>query len=102
MDTPNTHLLVCASFRLSGAPQGACFKKGSGSLLAYLESEIADRGMDGVSVASTGCLKVCEQGPVMVVHPGNTWYGKVETEEDVDQILDAIEAGVIAEKYVLG
>ena len=101
MELPNTHLLVCASFRLAGTPQGVCHKKGSGSLLAYLESEISDRGLEGISVTATGCLKECERGPVMVVHPGNTWYGGVESEGDVDQILDAIEAGTIAEKYRL-
>ena len=102
METPTTHLLACASFRLAGTPQGVCFKKGSGSLLAYLETELSDRGLEGVSVTATGCLKACERGPVMVVHPGNIWYGGVESEADVDQILDAIEEGVVAEKYVLG
>jgi (2Fe-2S) ferredoxin len=101
METPNTHLLVCASFRLAGTPQGVCFKKGSGSLLAYLETEISDRGLEGLTVTATGCLKVCDRGPAMIVHPGNVWYGGVESEADVDQILDAIEAGEIAEKYVL-
>ena len=37
----------------------------------------------------------------MIVHPGNVWYGGVESEGDVDRILDAIEAGTVAEKYVL-
>ena len=101
METPNTHLLVCASFRMAGNPQGVCHKKGSGSLLAYLETEVADRGLEGVTVTATGCLKVCDRGPAMVVHPGNLWYGGVETEEDVDQILDAIESGTVAQKYVL-
>jgi (2Fe-2S) ferredoxin len=101
METPNTHLLVCASFRMAGNPQGVCHKKGAGNLLAYLETELSDRDLEGVTVTATGCLKVCEKGPVMIVHPGNLWYGGVETEADVDQILDAIEAGTVAEKYVL-
>jgi (2Fe-2S) ferredoxin len=101
MDTPHTHLLVCASFRMAGNPQGVCHKKGAGNLLAYLETELSDRDLEGVTVTATGCLKVCERGPAMIVHPGNIWYGGVETEADVDQILDAIEAGTVAEKYVL-
>jgi len=102
MGISNTHLLVCASFRLAGTPQGVCHKKGSGNLLAYLETELSDRDLEGVTVTATGCLKVCERGPAMIVHPGNLWYGGVETEEDVDQILDAIEGGMVAEKYLLG
>jgi len=101
METPNTHLLVCASFRLSGQPQGVCFKKGSGNLLAYLESEISDRDLEGVTVTATGCLKVCDKGPAMIVHPGNIWYGGVATEADVDEILDAIAKGRIADRYVV-
>jgi len=57
MTKPNTHILVCASFRASGSPQGVCAKKGSQDLLAYLETELADRGMNDVAVAATGCLK---------------------------------------------
>jgi|ERR1035438_6998204 (2Fe-2S) ferredoxin len=101
METPNTHLLVCASFRLSGQPQGVCHKKGAGNLLGYLETEISDRGLEGVTVTATGCLKICDRGPAMIVHPGNIWYGGVESEDDVDQILDAIEAGQVATKYVI-
>jgi (2Fe-2S) ferredoxin len=101
MTTPHTHLLVCASFRLAGTPQGVCHKKGSGNLLTYLETELSDRDLEGVIVTATGCLKVCEKGPAMIVHPGNTWYGAVATEDDVDAILDAIVEGRIAEKYVL-
>lgn len=102
MEKPEKQILVCASFRLSGAPQGICHKKGSTQLMGYLENELADRGLTGISVASTGCLKACDSGPVMVVQPDNVWYGKVETEEAVDAIIDALEAGGVAKDYVIG
>ena len=86
---------------MSGEPQGICHKKGSGDFLGYIENEILDRGMDGVVVSSTGCLKACEHGPVMVVYPENTWYGNVDSEDAVDAILDAIEDGDVAEDYLL-
>jgi (2Fe-2S) ferredoxin len=38
----------------------------------------------------------------MVVYPQNVWYGNVKTEEDIDAILDAMEAGEIAEAYRIG
>jgi (2Fe-2S) ferredoxin len=101
MEKPSKHILVCASFRAGGEPQGVCHKKGSIQLLPYLESELSDRDMEGVTVSVTGCLKACDRGPVMVIHPDNTWYGKIESEQDVDQILDALEAGTVAEAYVL-
>ena len=56
--------------------------------------------MDGVTVSSTACLKACDRGPVMVVHPDNVWYGKVD-EEAIDEILDAMQDGATCPKYEL-
>lgn len=100
MEKPEKHILVCASFRVAGDAQGACRKKGATDLLGYLESELSDRGMDGVTVSSTACLKACDRGPIMVVHPDNVWYGKVN-EEAIDEILDAMQEGETCAKYEL-
>lgn len=91
MNKPEYHLLVCNSFRLSGAAQGACNKKGAPNLLQYLENEIIDRGLNAM-VSSTGCLKLCDKGPVMVVYPAGWWYGELN-EERLDQVLDALAEG---------
>ena len=37
----------------------------------------------------------------MIVYPENQWYGNVDSEDAVDDILDALEAGVIAMDYAL-
>jgi (2Fe-2S) ferredoxin len=89
MKKPQFHFLLCNSFRVSGEPQGACNKKGSISLMQYLQDEINDRGIDAV-ISLTNCLNVCEKGPVMVVYPQAWWYSEV-TEEKIDEILDALE-----------
>jgi len=94
---PEHHIFVCGSFRANGAPQGVCNKKNSMGLLQYLEQELSDRGLTGVVVSSTGCLKACEAGPAVVVYPENWWYGKVEDEAAIDEIIDALEAGSPAE-----
>ncbi len=101
MKKPDKHIFVCASFRMSGDPQGVCHKKGSASLIQYLEQELSDRGLAGITVSSTGCLKVCDRGPAMVIYPDNIWYGKVENEAAIDEIIDAIENGSTVEKYVI-
>lgn len=100
MEKPRHHIFVCASFRVNGEPQGVCHKKGSTGLLPYLESEIADREIKA-AVSSTGCLKACDHGPVLVIYPENVWYGKVESMSAVDAILDALEEGRVAEEYLL-
>jgi (2Fe-2S) ferredoxin len=100
MQKPSKHIMVCASFRANGTPQGACAKKNSPDLLQYLESELSDRGMTDVMVSMTGCLKVCDRGPAMIVYPEGHWYGKID-EAAIDSILDAMEQGKVAEEYLL-
>lgn len=100
METPDIHILVCASFRVGGDPKGVCHKKGSVDLLPYIENEILDRGLNA-QVSSTGCLKACDHGPVLVVHPANQWYVGVDSEDKVDEILDAVEDGEIAEELLM-
>lgn len=99
MKKPTYHILVCNSFRMAGAPQGVCRTKGSGGLMQALEEEILDRGLDAI-ITSTGCLKVCDRGPAMVVYPQNYWYGNVN-EEAIGEILDALEAGGPCEKHLI-
>ncbi len=101
MEKPTHHILVCCSFRASGDPQGICHKKGAGDFLAYIENELIDRDMDNIQVSSTGCLKVCDRGPAMVIYPENIWYGGINGEDDIDAILDALEEGEVAENYLI-
>jgi (2Fe-2S) ferredoxin len=96
---PQYHILVCNSFRTSGQPQGVCNKKGAVDLLVALEEGIADRGLDAM-VSATGCLKVCDRGPALVVHPGNWWYGGVD-ESKIDVILDALAENRPVEELLL-
>lgn len=99
MIKPTHHIFVCGSFRPAGA-QGVCHKKESAQLLQYFAEEAADRGLDGVMVSSTGCLKACDHGPVAVVYPQGTWYRSV-TEDVADAILDALENDTVATEHLL-
>jgi (2Fe-2S) ferredoxin len=100
MEKPANHIFICSSFRASGELKGKCSKKGASDLIPYIENEILDRGMDAL-LTSTGCMKQCDNGPVMVVYPQGHWYGNVESEEDIDEILDAIEEGDVAERLLI-
>lgn len=99
MDKPTYHIFVCNSFRVSGEAQGVCANKGAKDLMAVLQEGLLDRGIDGI-VTATGCLKVCDRGPVMVVYPHNWWYGGVD-EDKVEEILDALEQGDAVEEYLI-
>ena len=101
MNKPQKHIFLCGSFRVSGEPQGVCHKKGSMNMVQYIESELMDRGMTDTVISVTGCLKACDRGPVMVIYPHNYWYGGIENEAVVDEILDALEQDKEAEEYIL-
>ena len=64
MTKPDYHILVCASFRGTEA-KGKCIRKDSMALIQYLEEECADRSLNAV-ITSTGCLKLCDKGPILV------------------------------------
>jgi (2Fe-2S) ferredoxin len=99
MDKPEYHIFVCNSFRVGGDPQGVCNRKDAVNLLQILENEIADRDLDTM-VSSTGCLKQCEKGPVVIVYPQGWWYSEVD-EARLDEILDAMEEGKPAEELLV-
>jgi (2Fe-2S) ferredoxin len=51
---------------------------------------VQDRSLDDVMVSSTGCLNICDSGPVMVVYPEGNWY-KHATMETAEAILNSLE-----------
>lgn len=96
---PDCHIFVCASFRGVEA-KGKCLKKDSMELVPYLQEELVDRGINAM-VTTTGCLNLCEDGPVMIVYPQGYWYRNVADQAAADAILDALEEGKPAEEYLL-
>ena len=99
MAIPERQIIVCQSFRVAGDRKGLCHKQTDG-FLQYIEEEILDRGLDCL-VSATTCLKQCEKGPIMVIQPENWWFGKVDSEDAIDAILDGLEDGEPAEEYYL-
>ena len=99
MNKPQYHLFVCNSFRIGGDPQGVCNRKEAIGLLQFLEDEIIDRGLDAM-VSSTGCLKACEHGPVMIIYHQGWWYGELD-EGKLEQILDRLEEGEPVEEFLI-
>ncbi|MDX8397078.1 MAG: NAD(P)H-dependent oxidoreductase subunit E [Mariprofundaceae bacterium] len=59
-------------------------------LLKSLKAKVADAGLDvgedAVRVNRAGCLGVCKQGPIMVVHPEGVWYSDLD-EAKLDRIV---------------
>jgi (2Fe-2S) ferredoxin len=86
---------------MNGTPQGVCAKGGAGRLMQYLQEELADRGLADVAVSCTSCLRVCDRGPALVVYPENWWFGRVDSEDAIDKVIDSIESGNPASDMVI-
>ncbi len=99
MAIPERQIIMCQSFRVAGDKKGLCHKQTDG-FLQYVEEEVLDRGLDCL-VSATSCLKQCEKGPIMVIQPENWWYGKVDSEDVIDAILDSLEDGEPNVEYLL-
>ena len=68
----------------------SCINKGSKSLHDVIREELEKTGLtDNVRINISGCLGMCDKGPIMVVYPGYTIYGGLN-EEDVREIINGI------------
>jgi (2Fe-2S) ferredoxin len=102
MEKPKKHIFVCSSSRMTGQMKGVCIQQDSASIINNFIEEVQERGLDGeIFISNTGCLAICDQGPVVIVYPDNVWYGKV-TADDVEEIMDShIEGGEPVARLVI-
>lgn len=54
-------------------------------LFNYLKERVAEN--PAVRVNRAGCLEVCMEGPILVVHPDGVWYCHLN-EAAIDRIVD--------------
>jgi len=65
-----------------------CIQKGTGNIRKALDQELIQRGLaDNVRINLSGCLGMCEKGPIVVINPGYTIYGSV-TAGDIPEIVE--------------
>lgn len=101
MNKPKHHILVCSSSRINGQQKGFCLSKDSVRIIGRFLEEIADRELeDEIMVTNTGCLSLCTKGPIVIIYPEGIWYGGV-TDDDVEDILDALENGETLERLAI-
>jgi NADH-quinone oxidoreductase subunit F len=76
---PNRQIVsVCTS---------SCETRGGREIIDAFKEELKKQGLDGkVDIRGTGCLGLCEQGPIVIVYPQNIPYFKVKG-TDVPQIV---------------
>jgi NADH:ubiquinone oxidoreductase subunit F (NADH-binding)/(2Fe-2S) ferredoxin/NAD-dependent dihydropyrimidine dehydrogenase PreA subunit len=65
-----------------------CIQKDNAEIRKALEQQIKDRNLtNDVHIHLSGCLGMCEKGPVVVINPGYTVYGSV-TPADIQEIIE--------------
>jgi NADP-reducing hydrogenase subunit HndC len=80
------HLLVCGGT--------GCRASESESIQNLLEREIRDHGLEGeAKVVTTGCFGFCEQGPIVKVHPDNTFYTNVQPTDAKEIVAEHVLKG---------
>ncbi len=65
-----------------------CHASNSPHIAELLEKGLAQHGLsDQVKVLQTGCFGFCEKGPILDIHPDNTLYLEVST-DDIEDIIE--------------
>ena len=74
------HIMVCGGT--------GCHASESPEIANLLKEELNRRGLsDQVEVLQTGCFGFCEKGPILEIHPDNTLYVEVSS-NDVEEIIE--------------
>ncbi len=65
----------------------SCMHKDSKSLVELIQKELDKNGLTNkVKIMLSGCLGMCNKGPIMIVNPGYTIYGNIGPKE-ITQII---------------
>jgi len=82
------HVCFCTNQRDDGRP--SCNDCGAREARDYVKQRCKALGIHGagrVRINTAGCLDRCEQGPVIVIYPEETWYTYVD-QSDLDEIIE--------------
>ena len=65
----------------------SCMHKDSKGLMELIQKELEKNGLSNkVKIMLSGCLGMCNKGPIMIVNPGYTIYGNIGAKE-IPQII---------------
>lgn len=80
------HFFICAD----QTKAKCCSKEESIRVWEYLKERLAKLNLGDNRVifrTKANCLRVCKQGPIMVIYPEGIWYHSVN-EKIIDKIID--------------
>lgn len=94
MQKPKHHVFVCTSSRATGQQKGFCHTRDAVEVMQSFLEEIEEQGISGeVLVSNTGCLGLCEHGPIVIVYPDNVWYKGVTPDDAIEIVEEHLVGG---------
>ncbi len=86
-----THVLLCYG--------GACISSGAESVKDALKKEIKEVGLQNeIEVITTGCMGICELGPVMIIYPEGVFYQKVNSGDAKEIVREHLLKGRVVKR----
>jgi NADH-quinone oxidoreductase subunit F len=77
-----------------------CQASRSAAVVESLKAERSEQGLEGkIRIRVTGCQGFCEQGPVVVVAPGDIFYCRV-TPDDAAELIASLSRGEVVERLL--
>ncbi len=78
-----------------------CQASGCKAMVEAVKAELAEQGLtDNVKLRVTGCHGFCEQGPLMVVEPGNAFYCHVSPDDAGEIVSQTVAKGEVVERLL--
>ena len=78
-----------------------CQASDAKDLISAVKNELIEQGLEqSVLVRVTGCHGFCEQGPIVVVEPGNVFYCHVLPEDAHEIITKTVRKGEVIERLL--
>src|ERR1039458_4804902 len=99
MEPFRLHLFVCTQQKPEGIP--SCPTSGAFALLTAMDREVQARGLDNdVQLTTSGCMGLCDEGPVMVVYPEGVWYRRVQPSDVTEIVTQHLLAGKRVDRLI--
>ncbi|MFC2044968.1 NADH-ubiquinone oxidoreductase-F iron-sulfur binding region domain-containing protein [Chloroflexota bacterium] len=78
-----------------------CQASNSQAVIDALRNELSKQGLkQNVCLRITGCHGFCEQGPIMVIEPGNVFYCHVSPKDAFEIVYQTVMKGAIIERLL--
>ncbi len=78
-----------------------CQASGAQDVIDAISNEISRQGLDdSVRLCVTGCHGFCEQGPVVIIEPGDLFYCKVAPEDAFEVIYNTVINGEVVDRLL--